>query len=283
MSVALACTCRSAEDLKQLLEMRPVLDEIYRGITIVVPADLSPRFIRQIENPPRVSTVALSTGRRGGYLAVARSLDVTASHIHCCDLGRLLRWATSNPSEWRRVVEVIQATDCLIIGRTERALLTFEPAAQETERVVNSVFSRLLGQPVDLCSGNRGLSRQAALFVLAHSRPDGFEDAAWPLLLLRARFTVHHVTCDTTEPGVPDSAPDLVARAASATVPRHPGDQDSEDWVRKVRTALEIVQDGLTALQQPVPSRFDRSGRGAPRKPPASLTASAPVSRLTSA
>lgn len=283
MSVALACTCRSAEDLEQLREMRPILDEVYRGIAVVVPLDTSPRLVRKIEDPPRVSMVAPCNGTRAGYLVLAKSLNVTASHVHCCDLGRLLRWATSTPIEWRRVVEVIQGTDCLIIGRSEAAFRTFEPAAQETERMVNAVFSRILGQPVDLCSGNRGLSRQAALFVLAHSRPDGPEDAAWPMLLFHAGFKVHHVTCDTLESGAPVLAANLDARVGVLPLARHAHDQDTERWVSKVRKALEIVQDGLTALQQPLPSITDLADPNSAREPTCPATASTPASRLHSA
>lgn len=258
MSVVLASVCCSISDLERLREMHRTLADVYQGMTVILPSDLDGREIRIIQNLPRVRTAFHRDHIRDGYLAVATSLDVPATHIHSCDLGHLLRWAASRPAEWRDVVSAIQGTDCLIIGRSENSSRAGEPAALETERVVNVVFSRLLGHSVDLCSGNRGLSRLAARYVLAHSRPWACEDAAWPILLYRASFTIHHIFCDRLDPDTP-SPLRHVTRSGSSTDRASAWDHESQHWVRKVREALDIVQDGLLALQQPLPTGLDES------------------------
>ncbi|MDQ3699971.1 MAG: hypothetical protein M3442_03510, partial [Chloroflexota bacterium] len=64
--------------------------------------------------------------------------------------------------EWRQVVAEIARVDCLILGRPEAAFRSHPQCMQQTEAIINTVGSHLLGTPVDLGAGSRGLSRRAA-------------------------------------------------------------------------------------------------------------------------
>ncbi len=88
--------------------------------------------------------------------------------------------------EWRTAVAAIPGSDCLILGRSPAALATHPQALQQTEAIINAVAAHLLGFPVDLGGGNRGLSRAAARLVLASGDPAHVGDAEWPLLAQQA-------------------------------------------------------------------------------------------------
>ena len=252
MSVALACTCRLTRDLDRFQRMRPLLEKVYAGIAVAASTNVSAHVLSEVNDPPFVRTIVQLDGLRSGYLAIEKSLEIPVSHIHYCELDRLLHWIATNPIEWCETVEMIQKTDCLIIGRTEKAFQTYNQAAQQTERVINTVFSRLLGRPIDLCGGNRGFSRRAALFLASHSQPEGLEDAAWPMLLHRTGFRVDYVALDSLDFEHPEGVPESIVRRGQRGWHDTTHDQDPQQWVNKVRSALEIVQDGLVALQQPL-------------------------------
>ena len=159
----------------------------------------------------------------------------------------------TRPDEWRRIVEtVIPTADCLITGRTARALATRPQAIQQTERIINAVFSHVLGQPVDLGLGSRGFSRRAAEAVLSNTRPGGWGDAEWPIVVQRLGWSVKYVAVDGVEWESPDFYRHEVADAATRARAAEDYDQRPRSWASRVRTAREIIEEGLAAAERPL-------------------------------
>ena len=167
------------------------------------------------------------------------------THIHYADMDRLLRWVETKPLEWQQTVERIQQVDCLLIGRTEAAFQTHPQALQQTEKIINTVFSNVLGQTVDFGSGTRGFSRQATQLVVANTLPDRWTDVEWLLVLRRAGFAVDYLMVDgmdweSADRYRPQAAdPDTQRRLAQVY------DEDPANWAIRVQIAGDIIQSGL--------------------------------------
>jgi hypothetical protein len=171
--------------------LRPQLERAYEHIVVALPPDADLAAAEPLHAWPAVSIVVSPQPFWGRYLAIQVAIQAAAarvSHVHYADLDMLLHWIEVRPEEWRQILARIQTAQCLVTGRTERAFRTRPQAIQQTERLINTVFSHVLGQPVDLGLGSRGFSRRAAEFVVANSAPGGWGDAAWPVLLHRAGF-----------------------------------------------------------------------------------------------
>jgi hypothetical protein len=232
--------------------IRPQLEQVYRSIIASVPPDVAAEDVNTLMAQPNVLVVVNPDWSWGRHSAIQKALETSASHVHYADMDRLLRWVETKPREWQHSVEVLQKTDCLIIGRTEEAFRTHPRAIQQTERIVNMVFSHLLGQPVDLCAGSKGFSRRAVKFLVASSPPGRAlgTDAEWPMLLHRAGFAVDCLAVDGLDW---ESADRYRTQAADRDTQRRVAeayDQDAGHWAFRVQVALEIVQAGLAARPQ---------------------------------
>jgi hypothetical protein len=187
----------------------------------------------------------------GRYLGIQKALTANPDYIHYADMDLLLHWVECDPQEWRETVEAIQRTDCLVIGRTVRALQTRPQAIQQTEHVINLVFSHILGQSMDLGLGTRGYSRRAAQCIIQRSAPGRWGDAEWLILIQRAGLPVTYCEVDGVEWETPDRYRDQVADAATRQRMADAYDQDAANWALRVRVTQEIVQQGLDAIQRP--------------------------------
>jgi hypothetical protein len=257
VSVALACTWRPRGELPRLQRLRPQLEEVYERIVVALPPDVDLDAVGPLRAWPVVQVVVSPRPFWGRYLAIQTALEAPAArvtHVHYADLDLLLHWIEVQPEEWRQTVARIQAADCLVAGRTERAFRTRPQAIQQTERIINLIGSYLLGQPVDLGLGSRGFSRRAAAVVIANSAPGGFGDAEWPVLLRRAGFAVEYVEVDGGEWESPDFYRDEVADEDTRRRAAEAYDQRPEAWAARVRTALEIIGEGLAAAARDLPA-----------------------------
>jgi hypothetical protein len=206
------------------------------------------QLLREIPNAHIVTHAPRGQGR---YAVMQAAVTTSAHHIHYVDMDRLLRWVETNPAELAQAVERIVQVDCLILGRSGRAFATHPRSLQETEKISNLVFSHLLRQPLDLGGGSRGLSRSAAQFVLDHSAPEAWGDAAWPVLLHRAGFALSYLAVDGLDW---ESADRYRPTAADAETQRQLADQLDQDagrWALRVQIAYEIVREGLAAYNEP--------------------------------
>jgi hypothetical protein len=236
----------------RLQEIRPQLERVYESVIVSVPPDVNLEDVRTLQEQPKVFVAVTPDWSWGRHLAVQHSLETSASHVHYADLDRILHWVETKPLEWQQTLEAIQRTDCLIIGRTEKAFRTHPQALQQTETIVNLVFSHLLGRPVDLGAGSRGFSRRAVRFLMANSPPGRAlgTDAEWPILLHRAGFVVDYLAVDGLEwessGRYEQQAGDLDSRCHAADA----YDEDAKHWAFRVQVALEIVQAGLAATRR---------------------------------
>lgn len=235
MNITLACTGYLEREFLRLQSLLPQLGEVYDAIVLSLPSDTPDEIIQAIRRQSKILPILNPNWTLGRNSALKHALNIAANHIHYADLDRVLHWVEKFPDEWRQTVGKIHQSDCLIIGRTERALETHPQALQQTERIVNTVFSHLLGKPIDLGGGSRGFSRRAAQYVVDHSMAQQAwcTDSEWIVLLHQAGFQIDYHAVDGLE-----------------TTTYSPGyDQDARRWAFRVRVALETVQAGITAAK----------------------------------
>jgi hypothetical protein len=232
--------------------MRPQLEHIYKRIVIVVePKDLDPADLERVKSfiaKPKIDIVISPQRPWSRYLALQASLETSTAHIHYVDMDRLLHWLETRPLEWQQTVEVVSKTDCLIIGRTEQAFQTHPQAIQQTEKVINAVFSHLLGRPVDLGGGSRGFSRRCVELLVAASVPGRWTDAEWPALLHQAGFAVDYLAVDGLDWETADRYQQQAADAGAQRRLATAYDSEAKNWRVRVEMALEIIQAGLEAM-----------------------------------
>jgi len=236
MDIALACTGYPQRELTRLQMLLPQLAEVYSTLVFSVPPNLTQNEISVLETIPKSLVVINSEWSLGRRSAIQKSLETSAAHIHYADLDRVLHWIEIDPVERQQVVTRIPTTDCLIIGRTDTAFQTHPQALQQTERIINAIFSHLLGQAVDLGGGSRGFSRQAARFLMTHSvRSQAWcVDSEWVMLLHRAGFKIEYIAVNGLEsPGYTTTY-----------------DAEVKRWEFRVKVALDIIQSGLAATQK---------------------------------
>ena len=234
--------------MTRLQALCPRLEEVYQKLIIAVPPDITASDRDQVETLARRSQICVVFTTRiteCRYAALKQATEMPVTHIHYADMDRLLRWVETKPLEWQQTVERIQQVDCLLIGRTEAAFQTHPQALQQTEKIINTVFSNVLGQTVDFGSGTRGFSRQATQLVVANTLPDRWTDVEWLLVLRRAGFAVDYLMVDgmdweSADRYRPQAAdPDTQRRLAQVY------DEDPANWAIRVQIAGDIIQSGL--------------------------------------
>jgi hypothetical protein len=251
MPVALACAWRPRGEVGRWRALWPRLAEAYRAFAIVTPPDGDPAQAAALADAVGVEVVAAPRPFWTRRESLARAVATGASHVHYADGDRLLHWAAADPADWRAAVDRVGTSDFLVIGRSAAAMATHPRALADTEAIVNLVASRLLGLPVDLGGGSRGLSRPAAEVVLAHAVPEQYGDAAWPILAQRAGRRVEYLAANLAWE-TPDHGRDALADPARARAAAEAYDQRPDRWAARVRTAGEIVAEALEAAERPL-------------------------------
>jgi sulfur transfer complex TusBCD TusB component (DsrH family) len=189
----------------------------------------------------------------GRHATIKAALEqTTATHIHYVDLDRALRWVETRPNELERTVQTIQSTDCLIIGRTERAYATHPRCLYETEMLFNAVFSQLFGREMDFGAGSTGLSQRAAEFLMEHSSSaDALNmDVEWRILLKRAGFHWDYAAVDGLDWETADQFLDTAADADMQRRAADAYDTKAENWALRVQVAQRIMTAGLAAMER---------------------------------
>ena len=191
MSITLAATWHPHGELPRALRMLDDLVALYADVFIAVPPDRR-RVVSALFEHPAIHLVPEADWFGARYHAVQNALASGSSAIHYCDFDRLLHWLECYPAELKSTLEHLPQTDCLIIGRTERAWTTHPRCMIETEILFNRTFSHLLNSDylIDFGAGARGLSKRAAAHLMQVASPAWVWgiDTAWPLLLSRAGF-----------------------------------------------------------------------------------------------
>ncbi|MBN1563533.1 MAG: hypothetical protein JXA10_06835 [Anaerolineae bacterium] len=256
MTVALAATWHPRGELNRALRMIDDLTALYAGIFVVVPPDAGSDVSALIDHPG-VSIISGDDWYGGRHHAVQNALasGLNFAAIHYCDFDRLLHWLERFPDELQRTVDHITQVDCLITGRTDQAWATHPRCMIETENIFNMTFSQLLDldsdhEVIDFGAGSRGLSRRATEYLIQHATPTwGWAvDAAWPLLLHHAGYTVEYVAVDGLAWETPDQFRDTVADAETRSAMAAQYDQSPDIWRQRVHVAHEITRVGVLAL-----------------------------------
>ncbi|MBA3944557.1 MAG: hypothetical protein H0X37_08355 [Herpetosiphonaceae bacterium] len=253
-NVALACAWKVRGELVRFQQAYPQLAQLYSRIVVVMPPDSDPEIVQTLQEFPLVAVVLAHNWAWGRHTAIQQAGTTGADYVHYVDFERMLRWFETAAHEVPLIVTQLQQTDCLIIGRTRQAFDTHAQALQQTETIINTIFSHLLGQSVDLGGGSRGFSLRAVQFLMRNSPPGNAigTDAEWPMLLHRAGFNVQFIAADGLAWEVPDHYKSYAVDGAAQRAAAYAYDADASRWALRVQTALEIVEAGLDAATRPL-------------------------------
>lgn len=252
MTIALACTWSPRGELSRLSHLLPDLDQVYTAMFMAVRPEGMPE-VQLLNEHPTMTLFEMPARGWGRYLALQRALAIEPDYIHYADLDMLLHWIESDPQEWRETVAAIQEDecDCLVIGRTSRAFQSRPQAIQQTERIINMVFSHLLGQAMDFGLGNRGYSQEGAQCVIQQSTPGQWGDVEWPILIQRAGLTVAYRAVDAVDWETPDHERHEVADPATRQKMADAYDRDPNKWALRLQIAQAIIEQGLAEAAPP--------------------------------
>jgi hypothetical protein len=250
--IALAATFNPRGEIGRLQRLYRQLHDVYSDVAISLPPWTTGQEQETLAVLPGVQMLVNSEWSHGRYMALKMGLATTARHIHYADMDRLLRWVETRPEEWQRTVKAMHQTDCLIIGRTERAYQTHPQALVQTERISNAVVSHFLGRTMDVSAGSKGFSRRAVEFLLANTAPGRAlgADGEWTILLYRAGFRVDYVEVDGLDWETADRYQEQAANGDEQRRLAEEYDTRAENWAMRVQVALEIAQAGLDAMQR---------------------------------
>lgn len=248
MTLSLASAWRPRGELPRCKKHLALLNEAYAQIAISLPPDVDREIVRALE-ALGVCTSVTQDWSHGRHAALQKALESSADFVHYVDFDRLLHWVETRPSEWGGVVAKIPTTDCLIVGRTERAYQTHPQTLVQTEAISNAVVSHLLGRTMDVSAGSKAFSRRAAEYLMEHSVPGRAlgTDSEWTLLLHHAGFRIDYVQVDGLDWESADQFSEAVADEIAQKRAAEAYDADPKHWAHRVEIAMEIVQSALDA------------------------------------
>jgi hypothetical protein len=255
MPVALAATHHDPDGrlIGQTTRMLPLLRELYAHVTTVV----TPTTVEEARDVLSQGGALIYQGAADlpmGHahlglwrrMAVAHALQTSehCTHIHFCDLDRVLHWAEFYPDELRKTLEALGAADFTVFGRTPRAFATHPRVQRDTEAIVNHAFALAWGQPWDVTAASRGLSRRAAGYLAAECRDNTLgSDCSWPLLLRRAdSMTLAYLESEGLEFETLDRYGDEIAALGSAEAWIARMDGDVRQWAYRLDMARVEVE-----------------------------------------
>ncbi|MCA9903519.1 MAG: hypothetical protein KC547_06660 [Anaerolineae bacterium] len=243
MSVALTSTWQPNGELPRLQRFHPRLMRLFASITIVLPPTADEALVLALNELDGVHPVVTQTWPRGRHVALDEALKQPATHMLYCDLDRLIRWVELHPDELTEVVSHVESGDCLVIGRTERALMTHPRSLRETEQIANDVFAHVTGLAYDICVATRGFSYEAAARVLAESRAENSlgVDGEWVYICQRAGLKLDFVAVEGMDWETADQGLDHAADAETQRRVAAAFDDSVNNWAGRVRVARAII------------------------------------------
>lgn len=132
--------------------------------------------------------------------AVALALETDCTHVAYSDLDHVLRWATHDPAELRRVMTPRPDVDLLVVGRSPAAFAAEPLRLRATEGAVNRAAGLALGladEEWDFMIATRLLTRATARLLVNDCEEESIAtDVAWPLHSHRAGLTLAHTAVD---------------------------------------------------------------------------------------
>lgn len=257
MMITLTTTWNPRGELPRLQRFFPKVKEVYNHFVVVLPPEVEPALVAEVESLGMIAVIPKDWSA-GRYLALHTALETEDDIIHYVDLDRLLRWIETRENEWRWSVGLLGDADCICFGRTPAAYASHPRALIDTEVTSNRVISHLIGWHLDVSAGSKGFTRQAALFLDAHTQPGAPMglDAAWLVLLNRAGYRIKYVEVDGLDWESADQyrldAADAETQLQAATE----YDADPSNWDLRVKVADEVVKTGLSSANQELDAQY---------------------------
>ena len=169
----------------------------------------------------------IGQARRG---AVVAALRLAGEAVLYSDFDHLVRWAARDAAEIAHLLADRPALDLLVIGRSPAAFAAEPRRLQETERVVNHIYTLMTGREWDLLFAVRRFSRRGAEAIMAASRIETLaNDVEWPLLADRLGLIIGYAAADG-----------LYYRTMedfAAPADRH--DDSPHEWIRRIGFAMD--------------------------------------------
>lgn len=252
MSIVLATTFNPRGETGRLKQLWAQIQAHYSAVIISMPPSIALEDAMVIRKLKDAQVHVNSDWSHGRYMALQLAYQTGADHIHYVDMDRLLRWLETRPDELRQTISQVQASDCLVIGRTTAAWDTHPQAMRQTEAISSSLFSRLLGQELDLSAGSKGFSRAAVGCLLANTQAGRAigTDAEWVMICHRAGFKIDSLLVDGLDWEIPDRYQDSAADANRQQQMIIEYDANAENWAHRVKIAHEIVEAGMDAFER---------------------------------
>ena len=242
MSIALASTWLPRGEMVRFQRLHPFLLTVFDSITLVMPpeeADLA----AMASQMPHVRAIASESWARGRNASLRFALESDSSHLLYSDFDRVLHWSEIYPNEFAETVSRIDSSECLVIGRTPRALATHPNCLQETEQIINDVYAHITGNRFDICVAARGLSRTAVMRILDESRVATAlgVDGEWLYILQRAGYPLEYIEVDGMDW---ETADQYLPHAADADTQRSTAeayDTQVANWSQRIYVAQQII------------------------------------------
>ncbi|QOR64940.1 hypothetical protein IM538_13920 [Cytobacillus suaedae] len=228
----------TGRNIKLFRELQKELESIYSEIFITVSEESSPELISVLKNSKfRVKIIPKKGAANARREVVAFGLASPCDYYHYCDFDRLLTWAKYHLKELRGLILDSTNHHYLILGRTERAMLTHPIEWIETEKISNKIFSLEFGQEVDITAGSCTFSKKSAEFIHLHSK-ERMTDAEWPMIIYRlAKLQVDFQAVEGLEYHEE-------INSISSTI------SEAEKWLGRLRLSLIISETAVNTGKQ---------------------------------
>ncbi|MCA0452704.1 MAG: hypothetical protein LCI00_01865 [Chloroflexi bacterium] len=254
MSIVLATTFNPRGETGRLRQFWADIQALYDAVVISLPPSIVLEDAMGIRGLDGASIHVNDDWTHGRYMALQLAYQTQADYIHYVDMDRLLRWIETQPDELRQTINQVQSSECLVIGRTEAAWETHPQAMRQTEAISSGLFSRLIGQELDLSAGSKGFNRAAVECLLANTQPERAigADSEWVIICQRAGFKIESLLVDGLDWEIADRYQTTAADSNRQQQIRNEYDADAENWAHRVRIAHEIIEAGMDALNRPI-------------------------------
>lgn len=256
MSVVLATTVHDpgGRMTEQIARVLPVLREVFAGIAVQATHAASEKTLRLLRDAgARVRQD--EPERFAGYMKLGRprresvelALQSDQPLIMFCDFDRVIHWAECYPDELAATVARLPEYDFTVLGRTGRAFASHPRVQRDTEAIINHVFGIVSGKPWDITAAARGLSRRAAMAIMAGCPDESIgTDASWPLFVQRAGgFSLGYLATEGLEFETADRFGDEIAVAGGLAQWIARIDANSHNWAQRLEMARLSVEAAL--------------------------------------
>jgi hypothetical protein len=189
----------------ELRKAIPIFNKIFDGIvahvsdtTDTISQKILSENCTDVKTEPPCKDLINEIGRIRREL-LSLCLSQSPESIFYCDGDRAVHWANNYPDELKSVVNNIHVSDFTVYGRTNRAWISHPESQKSTESIIDKQFANLTGLEWDVLAAARGISKNAAQFIVDCSEDDTFGvDVSWPILIQENsdRFSMSYVRVD---------------------------------------------------------------------------------------